>query len=1136
MSTPIIRWSARLAVRAIVVVAAAVFFGLGPDGAVQDAVAQDGATQQGGAEPRSGILSLHVGRIDTATLEDVRADLPERFEGRTRYVVQLDGPLDSERAAALGRIGIDLERSDYVAHFAYVTSLAGVDPTALAELDFLLFVGGFQDEWKLDAELGSRAFVTGERQALLASGSVPVVITLFAGEPSAEAQRAVTARGGEVHRVEPVSGNVVLSATLPAGRVRELVPVPSIQHIEDAPEIVLRNNSNRWIVQSNLSNVTPFYDRGIHGEDQVVGILDGRVSVNHCSFFDSVPIGPLHRKILAYNTSTGVDTHGTHVAGTAVGDGGSDTNTRGVAYLSKVVYNTIPSFTESGIRQRLDLHHDQGARAHTNSWGDDSTTSYNSLARGFDSFSHVFEDSLALLAVTNTSTLKNPENAKNLLAVGASDDAPNQGQFCSGGRGPTADGRRKPEIFAPGCSTVSSNGTACSTASLTGTSMACPAVAGTALLVRQYYADGYYPTGAPVPADAFEPSGALVKATLLNSAVDMTGIAGYPSNGEGWGRVVADDAAFFTGDARKLVVLDEVRNALGLSTGQVNEYPLEVLGSAEGLKITLVFTDAPASASTGTGFAAVNDLDLEVVAPTGDLFRGNVFSGGQSVPGGSPDIRNNVEQVHLDVPASGSWTVRVRAAAVNVATQGFALVATGDVTPVEPILRLSLPDGPPDRIEPGRATEFAVTVADGQETVEPGSPTLHYRFDGGTFQTAPLASEGGDLYTATLPAAGCADVPEFFLSATGDQGTVVTLPANAPESVFTAEVGVETIHFADDFEVDRGWTVENVSLEDGPWERAVPAGGGSRGDPPADSDGSGFCFVTDNVAGNSDVDGGPTRLLSPVLDLAGVDAWVRYDAWFSNDDGDDVMRVHVSPDGGTTWVLVRSIGPGGSGGWTTESFRVADFITPTSQARVRFEVADNPNNSVTEAGLDAVLVTSFDCDGGEPITRCGPGAVNVSCGAREDVLTVNGQTGGPGRTIVVATGEPLSFVLDEPSAESGDGMDEKLLAYVWFAAPEESDVVTLPKNLGDMCFGPKLVWTRPAEIIVNSIGLVNKAGEHNAEGEPPLIPDEGTVEFLSLPDGFDTPMDATVQGILPDACTRGRKPFSVSNGILIRVQ
>jgi hypothetical protein len=92
----------------------------------------------------------------------------------------------------------------------------------------------------------------------------------------------------------------------------------------------------------------------------------------------------------------------------------------------------------------------------------------------------------------------------------------------------------------------------------------------------------------------------------------------------------------------------------------------------------MVFTDPPANVNAG--FAPINDLDLEVVDPNGNTYLGNVFSGGESVTGGATDIRNNVEQVHLSAPPSGGWTLRIRGTAVNVGTQGYSVVISGDVS------------------------------------------------------------------------------------------------------------------------------------------------------------------------------------------------------------------------------------------------------------------------------------------------------------------------------------------------------------------------------------------------------------------------------------------------------------------------
>src|SRR5262249_12977817 len=89
--------------------------------------------------------------------------------------------------------------------------------------------------------------------------------------------------------------------------------------------------------------------------------------------------------------------------------------------------------------------------------------------------------------------------------------------------GPTDDGRIKPEITIPGqniSSANSDNNTGsnnCNQVSFSGTSMASPAAAGLTALIRQYYTDGWYPSGAINAADSFVPTAALLRASLINS-------------------------------------------------------------------------------------------------------------------------------------------------------------------------------------------------------------------------------------------------------------------------------------------------------------------------------------------------------------------------------------------------------------------------------------------------------------------------------------------------------------------------------------------------------------------------------------------------------------------------------------------
>ncbi|HRQ76135.1 MAG TPA: S8 family serine peptidase [Phycisphaerales bacterium] len=745
----------------------------------------------------AGVLNMMTGDVNALELPINLVVNPGGnfgFDENRWYVVSLNAPITPERRELLEAIGVQL--GDYLPAYSYISRLGGVQPADLQRTGFVIWVGEYQNDWKIAPGIGQRPYFTEERQALADAGRVAVDITLFAGvaaelpEGDGPAVAVSQIPGAVIHIIQPLGDSMVITASMPAESVAALASINEVQFVEESPEVTIRsNNNNRWIVQSNTSGVTPVYNAGIRGEGQVVAVIDGRPNPNHCSFVDSQPFGPNHRKILAYNSSTGNDSHGTHVSGTAVGDAGSNANTRGVAYMAKMVFNTIPSFNETAVYSRLQTHHNQGARIHTNSWGNDGTTAYDGMCRGFDRFARDFEESLPVLAVTNTSSLRNPENAKNLLAVAATQGSPNQHNFCSGGAGPTADGRRKPEIMAPGCSTTSSTGGSCSTTNMTGTSMACPAVAGAGALARQYFTDGFYPTGAAVPSNAFTPSGALIKATLLNSAVDMTGMAGYPGNTEGWGRVRLDESLHFTGQTRRLAVFD-VRNNNGLSTGQVATHNFAISSSTEKLKVTLVFTDVAGTA--GASNPVVNDLDLEVITPGGVTYRGNVFSGGISVTGGVKDAKNNVEQVHLNNPAVGNWTARVIGANVSQQLQGYALVISGAVSvgPAPP------PNDNCQNIEfvGEGATPFTTL---GATTDGPNEPT-HCNFNGYTHIENDVWFAHQALCNGTMTVSLCgADYDAkmvIYTGTCGNPGTPVACANNvcglAPEVTFDVTQGV----------------------------------------------------------------------------------------------------------------------------------------------------------------------------------------------------------------------------------------------------------------------------------------------------------------------------------------------------------
>jgi hypothetical protein len=557
---------------------------------------------------------------------------------------------------------------------------------------------------------------------------------------------------------------------------------------EDAPA---SNDSARDLIGATVAN-----GRGYDGSSQIAAVADtglggGTTTTAH-------PDIPSSRVIAVNNwpgaaggcfqsvTNDGaidVDSgHGTHTAGSVLSAGESNGVGRGVAPAARLVFQATENWATStnfcqafggwpasgyfltGLPSDLKTMYQQaynaGARIHSNSWGSAVAGDYNVNSVNTDSFVWTNRDMVITFSagnegidangngVVDNDSIGSPATSKNVITVGASENARPDGWLCDssltydshdayqpgvncgemGGnqanylgtwgqrygssfpaqplsgdvtagnaqqmaawssRGPTDDGRIKPDVVAPGTwilSTYSSlyqegygdpvnpqngihqwDGWGMPYNSeykyMGGTSMSNPIAAGGVTVVKDYYFKVY----------GLNASAALVKATVINSAVDLLDENNdgandndfpIPNVHEGWGFINLDAATDGT--------INYVEEGTGLATNGSQTFSVTSTGGP--LKITVVWSDYPSTDTASVNL--VNDLDLVVTGPSG-TYRGNVFSNGWSATGGTADRRNNVENVYIQTPAAGTYTVTVSGFNVPNGPQKFALAVDG---------------------------------------------------------------------------------------------------------------------------------------------------------------------------------------------------------------------------------------------------------------------------------------------------------------------------------------------------------------------------------------------------------------------------------------------------------------------------